>query len=157
MPKSTAPESLNTRMRMAAIQPNSTDSKNVDDLITSNTTLTVVDADNSKTIVPAQDYLSLKSQITVDDKVKSGDYFTIKYSDTVQVYELNPEDIKNIGDIKDPNNGETIATAKHDTANNLITYTFTDYVDRFNSVKMGINYSIYMDADTIPVDRRCSF
>ncbi|MFW2706497.1 SdrD B-like domain-containing protein, partial [Staphylococcus aureus] len=66
----------------------------------------------------------------------------------------NPEDIKNIGDIKDPNNGETIATAKHDTANNLITYTFTDYVDRFNSVKMGINYSIYMDADTIPVDKK---
>ncbi|MFW2637864.1 SdrD B-like domain-containing protein, partial [Staphylococcus aureus] len=88
------------------------------------------------------------------DKVKSGDYFTIKYSDTVQVYGLNPEDIKNIGDIKDPNNGETIATAKHDTANNLITYTFTDYVDRFNSVKMGINYSIYMDADTIPVDKK---
>ncbi|MFW2628858.1 SdrD B-like domain-containing protein, partial [Staphylococcus aureus] len=84
----------------------------------------------------------------------SGDYFTIKYSDTVQVYGLNPEDIKNIGDIKDPNNGETIATAKHDTANNLITYTFTDYVDRFNSVKMGINYSIYMDADTIPVDKK---
>ncbi|HDP4223463.1 TPA: carboxypeptidase regulatory-like domain-containing protein, partial [Staphylococcus aureus] len=154
LPKSTAPKRLNTRMRMAAIQPNSTDSKNVNDLITSNTTLTVVDADNSKTIVPAQDYLSLKSQITVDDKVKSGDYFTIKYSDTVQVYGLNPEDIKNIGDVKDPNNGETIATAKHDTANNLITYTFTDYVDRFNSVKMGINYSIYMDADTIPVDKK---
>ncbi|HCT3141255.1 TPA: carboxypeptidase regulatory-like domain-containing protein, partial [Staphylococcus aureus] len=154
LPKSTAPKRLNTRMRMAAIQPNSTDPKNVNDLITSNTTLTVVDADNSKTIVPAQDYLSLKSQITVDDKVKSGDYFTIKYSDTVQVYGLNPEDIKNIGDIKDPNNGETIATAKHDTANNLITYTFTDYVDRFNSVKMGINYSIYMDADTIPVDKK---
>ncbi|MDG5302241.1 SdrD B-like domain-containing protein, partial [Staphylococcus aureus] len=153
-PKTTEPKRLNTRMRIAAIQPNSTDSKNVNDLITSNTTLTVVDADNSKTIVPAQDYLSLKSQITVDDKVKSGDYFTIKYSDTVQVYGLNPEDIKNIGDIKDPNNGETIATAKHDTANNLITYTFTDYVDRFNSVKMGINYSIYMDADTIPVDKK---
>ncbi|HDT6323731.1 TPA: carboxypeptidase regulatory-like domain-containing protein, partial [Staphylococcus aureus] len=154
MPKSTAPKRLNTRMRIAAVQPSSTDSKNVNDLITSNTTLTVVDADNSKTIVPAQDYLSLKSQITVDDKVKSGDYFTIKYSDTVQVYGLNPEDIKNIGDIKDPNNGETIATAKHDTANNIITYTFTDYVDRFNSVQMGINYSIYMDADTIPVDKK---
>ncbi|WP_070027298.1 SdrD B-like domain-containing protein, partial [Staphylococcus aureus] len=153
-PKTTEPKRLNTRMRIAAIQPNSTDSKNVNDLITSNTTLTVVDADNSKTIVPAQDYLSLKSQITVDDKVKSGDYFTIKYSDTVQVYGLNPEDIKNIGDIKDPNNGGTIATAKHDTANNLITYTFTDYVDRFNSVQMGINYSIYMDADTIPVDKK---
>ncbi|MBZ6424990.1 MAG: hydrolase, partial [Staphylococcus aureus] len=81
-PKTTEPKRLNTRMRIAAIQPNSTDSKNVNDLITSNTTLTVVDADNSKTIVPAQDYLSLKSQITVDDKVKSGDYFTIKYSDT---------------------------------------------------------------------------
>ncbi|OHS08345.1 hydrolase, partial [Staphylococcus aureus] len=153
LPKSTAPKRLNTRMRIAAVQPSSTEAKNVNDLITSNTTLTVVDADKNNKIVPAQDYLSLKSQITVDDKVKSGDYFTIKYSDTVQVYGLNPEDIKNIGDIKDPNNGETIATAKHDTANNLITYTFTDYVDRFNSVQMGINYSIYMDADTIPVSK----
>ncbi|HDP6331723.1 TPA: MSCRAMM family adhesin SdrD, partial [Staphylococcus aureus] len=153
LPKSTAPKRLNTRMRMAAIQPNSTDSKNVNNLITSTTTLTVVDADKNNKTVPAQDYLTLKSQIKVDDKVKSGDYFTIKYSDTVQVYGLNPEDIKNIGDIKDPNNGETIATAKHDTANNLITYTFTDYVDRFNSVQMGINYSIYMDADTIPVSK----
>ncbi|HDK4334965.1 TPA: carboxypeptidase regulatory-like domain-containing protein, partial [Staphylococcus aureus] len=153
LPKSTAPKRLNTRMRMAAIQPTSTDSKNVNDLITSNTTLTVVDADKNNKIVPAQDYLALKSQMTVDDKVKSGDYFTIKYSDTVQVYGLNPEDIKNIGDIKDPNNGETIATAKHDTVNNLITYTFTDYVDRFNSVQMGINYSIYMDTDTIPVSK----
>ncbi|WRN62619.1 hypothetical protein UM876_03770 [Staphylococcus aureus] len=36
MPKSTAPKRLNTRMRMAAIQPNSTDSKNVNNLITSN-------------------------------------------------------------------------------------------------------------------------
>lgn len=157
-PKTTEPKRLNTRMRIAAIQPNSTDSKNVNDLITSNTTLTVVDADNSKTIVPAQDYLSLKSQITVDDKVKSGDYFTIKYSDTVQVYGLNPEDIKNIGDIKDPNNGETIATAKHDTANNLITYTFTDYVDRFNSVQMGINYSIlYGCRYNSCRQERCSF
>ncbi|WP_164096161.1 SdrD B-like domain-containing protein, partial [Staphylococcus aureus] len=153
LPKSTAPKRLNTRMRIAAVQPSSTEAKNVNDLITSNTTLTVVDAVKNNKIVPAQDYLSLKSQITVDDKVKSGDYFTIKYSDTVQVYGLNPEDIKNIGDIKDPNNGETIATAKHDTANNLITYTFTDYVDRFNSVQMGINYSIYMDADTIPVSK----
>ncbi|MDR7683749.1 fibrinogen-binding adhesin SdrG C-terminal domain-containing protein, partial [Staphylococcus argenteus] len=153
LPKSTAPKRLNTRMRMAAVQPSTTDSKNVNDLITSTTSLTVVDADKNNKIVPAQDYLSLKSQISVDDKVKSGDYFTIKYSDTVQVYGLNPEDIKNIGDIKDPNNGETIATAKHDTVNNLITYTFTDYVDRFNSVKMGINYSIYMDADTIPVSK----
>ncbi|HCC4400828.1 TPA: carboxypeptidase regulatory-like domain-containing protein, partial [Staphylococcus aureus] len=153
MPKSTAPKRLNTRMRIAAVQPSSTDSKNVNNLITSTTTLTVVDADKNNKIVPAQDYLALKSQIKVDDKVKSGDYFTIKYSDTVQVYGLNPEDIKNIADIKDPNNGETIATAKHDTANNLITYTFTDYVDRFNSVQMGINYSIYMDADTIPVSK----
>ncbi|HDA7415035.1 TPA: carboxypeptidase regulatory-like domain-containing protein, partial [Staphylococcus aureus] len=153
LPKSTAPKRLNTRMRIATVQPSSTEAKNVNDLITSNTTLTVVDADKNNKIVPAQDYLALKSQITVDDKVKSGDYFTIKYSDTVQVYGLNPEDIKNIGDIKDPNNGETIATAKHDTANNLITYTFTDYVDRFNSVQMGINYSIYMDADTIPVSK----
>ncbi|XMQ60187.1 Ig-like domain-containing protein [Staphylococcus aureus] len=26
--------------------------------------------------------------MTVDDKVKSGDYFTIKYSDTSEVYEI---------------------------------------------------------------------
>ncbi len=72
LPKSTAPKRLNTRMRMAAVQPSSTDSKNVNNLITSTTSLTVVDADKNNKIVPAQDYLSLKSQISVDDKVKSG-------------------------------------------------------------------------------------
>ena len=41
-------------------------------------------------------------------KLNQVDYFTIKYSDTVQVYGLNPEDIKNIGDIKDPNNGKQL-------------------------------------------------
>lgn len=45
MPKSTAPKRLNTRMRIAAVQPSSTDSKNVNNLITSTTTLTVVDAE----------------------------------------------------------------------------------------------------------------
>ncbi|MCE3312551.1 hydrolase, partial [Staphylococcus aureus] len=94
MPKSTAPKRLNTRMRMAAIQSTSTDSKNVNNLITSKTALTVVDADNSKTIVPAQDYLSMKSQITVDDKIKSGNFFTITYSHSFQQYRLTPRDIK---------------------------------------------------------------
>ncbi len=34
-PKSTAPKRLNTRMRIAAVQPSSTEAKNVNDLITS--------------------------------------------------------------------------------------------------------------------------
>ncbi|HDJ2102778.1 TPA: carboxypeptidase regulatory-like domain-containing protein, partial [Staphylococcus aureus] len=149
-PKTTEPKRLNTRMRIAAIQPNSTDSKNVNDLITSNTTLTVVDADNSKTIVPAQDYLSLKSQITVDDKVKSGDYFTIKYSDTVQVYGLNPEDIKNIGQINQNvtnikiyrvPEGYTLNKGYDVNANDLV-----DVTDEFkNKMAYGTNQSVNID------------
>ncbi|EGQ3508915.1 YSIRK-type signal peptide-containing protein [Staphylococcus pseudintermedius] len=124
--------------------------QNVNDLIKSDTSLTVIDADKNGTIVPAQDYIAWKSLISVDDKVNSGDHFTIKYSDTIQMYGLNPVDIRNIGDVVDRNNGETIATAVHDTTNKVITYTFTDYVDRFNSVKMNMDYSIYMDSAQIP-------
>lgn len=47
---------------------------------------------------------------------------------------MNLEDIKNIGDIKDLNNGEIIVIVKYDIVNNLIIYIFIDYVDRFNFV-----------------------
>ncbi|WP_237265412.1 Ig-like domain-containing protein [Staphylococcus aureus] len=72
---------------------------------------------------------------------------------------MNPKILKNIGDsLKIQIMVKQLVTAKYDTANNLITYTFTDYVDRFNSLyKMGINYSIYMDADTIPVKNDVEF
>ena len=122
----------------------------VNNLINSKTTLTVNDSDNSNTIEPGKDSISWKSNVLVDDKVKSGDYFTIKYSDTIQAYGLNPVDIKNIGNIYDPNNGEVIALAEHDTANHQIKYTFTDYVNRFNNVKMNMNYTLYIDPKTIP-------
>ncbi|MGT2610164.1 Ig-like domain-containing protein [Staphylococcus aureus] len=56
-------------------------------------------------IVPAQDYLALKSQIKVDDKVKSGDYFTIKNATNKYKYYRSGR-CKNIGDIKDPNNSK---------------------------------------------------
>ncbi|PNZ09847.1 hypothetical protein CD118_10195, partial [Staphylococcus coagulans] len=126
---------------------------NVNDLITSETKLTVIDSDQNGKIIPSQDYIDFTSKISVDDSVKSGDYFTVQYSDTIQVYGLNPEDIKNIGDIYDKNNGERIAIARHDTSYNTITYTFTDYVDRFNSVKMNLNHSIYIDPTSISENR----
>lgn len=47
---------------------------------------------------------------------------------------MNLEDIKNIGDIKDLNNGEIIVIVKYDIVNNLIIYIFIDYVDWFNFV-----------------------
>ncbi|MCE4957797.1 SdrD B-like domain-containing protein, partial [Macrococcoides caseolyticum] len=123
---------------------------NVNSLITSNTTLTPVDASGDGTISPLNDYVRWQSSIAVNDAVEGGDYFTINYSDTLQVYGANPEDIKLIGDIIDPVSKEVIATASHDVANNLITYTFTDYVDRFQNVQMGMDYSMYLDTDSIP-------
>ena len=56
-------------MRMAAVQPSSTDSKNVNDLITSNTTLTVVDADKTIKSEPAQDYLALNHKLKLMTKL----------------------------------------------------------------------------------------
>ncbi|ELP8690935.1 carboxypeptidase regulatory-like domain-containing protein, partial [Staphylococcus pseudintermedius] len=124
--------------------------QNVNDLIKSDTTLSVKDSDNSGTIEPGKDSIAWKSAVSVDDKVHSGDYFTIKYSDTIQAYGLNPVDIRNIGNIEDPNNGEIIALAKHDPTNHTILYTFTDYVDSFNNVKMNMNFTLYIDPEKIP-------
>ncbi len=128
-------------------------SKNVNDLIRSNTELTVNGKEDG-TVVPGQSTLTLKSIVEVDDKVKAGDYFTIKYSDTIQVYGANPEDTKNIGNIIDNRNGETIATVTHDINNKTITYKFTDYVDKFNSVKMKFNYNLFIDPSTLPENRK---
>ncbi|WP_214524859.1 SdrD B-like domain-containing protein [Staphylococcus pseudintermedius] len=127
-------------------------SKNVNDLITSDFKITVNSNKDGK-VVPGQSTITLVGNVNVNDKVKPGDYFTVKYSDAIQVYGVNPEDIKNIGDIFDKKNGEKIVTAVHDTKNNLITYTFTDYVNRFSSVKMNFDYTLFLDPTKLPENK----
>ncbi|MBT2839487.1 SdrD B-like domain-containing protein, partial [Staphylococcus coagulans] len=47
-------------------------------------------------------------------------------------------------------NGEKIATAVHDINNKTVTYTFTEYVNRFNSVKMNFDYTLFFDSKNLP-------
>ncbi len=153
-PKAT-PVSLKPRSAMvrsasfADVQPTTLSGRNVSDLIQSETKLTV-NPTKTGDVVPGQSSVSLKSALSVDDNVKAGDYFVVKYSENLQVYGVNPEDKKNIGDVYDRANGEKIATAVHDINNKTVTYTFTEYVNRFNSVKMNFDYTLFFDSKNLP-------
>ncbi|MDR5604071.1 Ig-like domain-containing protein, partial [Staphylococcus coagulans] len=153
-PKAT-PVSLRSRSSMmrsasiAEVQPTTLSDRNVSDLIQSETKLTV-NPTKTGDVVPGQSSVSLKSALSVDDNVKAGDYFVVKYSENLQVYGVNPEDKKNIGDVYDRANGEKIATAVHDINNKTVTYTFTEYVNRFNSVKMNFDYTLFFDSKNLP-------
>ncbi len=148
-PKAT-PVSLKSRSAsIAEVQPTTLSGRNVSDLIQSETKLTV-NPTKTGDVVPGQSSVSLKSALSVDDNVKAGDYFVVKYSENLQVYGVNPEDKKNIGDVYDRANGEKIATAVHDINNKTVTYTFTEYVNRFNSVKMNFDYTLFFDSKNLP-------
>ncbi|MBA8779857.1 carboxypeptidase regulatory-like domain-containing protein, partial [Staphylococcus schleiferi subsp. coagulans] len=151
-----SPKNLMRAVTLADDEPQNSNvsgtSKNVNDLITSDFKITVNSNKDGK-VAPGQSTLTLVGNVNVNDKVKPGDYFTVKYSDAIQVYGVNPEDIKNIGDIFDKKNGEKIVTAVHDTKNNLITYTFTDYVNRFSSVKMNFDYTLFLDPTKLPENK----
>ncbi|RQN20920.1 MSCRAMM family adhesin SdrE, partial [Paraburkholderia tropica] len=51
--------------------------------------------------------------------------------------------------IKD-NSGEIIATGTYDNKNKQITYTFTDYVDKYENIKAHLKLTSYIDKSKVP-------
>lgn len=85
--------------------------------------------------------LILTTSLNVDNTVRGGDYLTLK---------LDPKTmIEGISEIFDPGviqapNGEIIAKGTFDPATETITYTFTNYVDFYDNVKVDIQLPIPM-------------
>lgn len=105
--------------------------------------------DDSEGIIKAHDAENLIYDVTfeVDDKVKSGDTMTVDIDKNTVPSDLT--DSFTIPKIKD-NSGEIIATGTYDNKNKQITYTFTDYVDKYENIKAHLKLTSYIDKSKVP-------
>ncbi|PCF89586.1 SdrD B-like domain-containing protein [Staphylococcus intermedius] len=115
------------------------------------TTMVDVDKDNANgdgTIYPQNfGYVKIQTSFDVADSVKSGDTFQIKYNDNLQISDyfedrVTPPSIYNAG-------GDLIATGTYDIHTRTMTYTFTDYVDQHNDVKVALDLAAYVERDVV--------
>ena len=105
--------------------------------------------DDSEGVIKAHDAENLIYDVTfeVDDKVKSGDTMTVDIDKNTVPSDLT--DSFTIPKIKD-NSGEIIATGTYDNTNKQITYTFTDYVDKYENIKAHLKLTSYIDKSKVP-------
>ncbi|WP_420852988.1 SdrD B-like domain-containing protein [Staphylococcus lutrae] len=104
--------------------------------------------DNDGVVYPHQlGHLETQINFNVDDSVKAGDTFEVKYSNNVQISDFfenrsTPPSIYNSG-------GELIATGRYDLNTRTLTYTFTDFVDKHNNVSAQLNLLSYIERDVV--------
>lgn len=123
-------------------------SNNVNNLITvNNQTLSeglyedgTIQAHDGETITYTTDF-------SIDNAVKSGDTMTVQYDKHTVPSDLTER--ANSVDIVDPS-GEVIATGVFDNTNKTSTYTFTDYVDKYENVNARLILNSYIDKQQVP-------
>ncbi|MTV19407.1 SdrD B-like domain-containing protein [Staphylococcus delphini] len=147
------------RMAVAAEQPSGTLITKDNGITNIKTTIVDVDKNNGTGdgIIYPQNYGYVKIQTSFDvaDSVKSGDTFQIKYNNNLQISDyfedrVTPPKIYNTG-------GELIATGTYDVNTRTMTYTFTNYVDKHNNVKVGLNLVAYVERDVVKNEGKYNF
>lgn len=140
------------RMAVAAEQPTGKLITKGNGITTISTTMTDKDKDdkgNGDGVIYPHNYgyIDIHTLFDVDDSVKAGDKFEIKYNKDLQVSDffenrVTPPTVLNSG-------GEVIATGTYDLDSRTITYTFTDYVDKHDNVKVSLNLLAYVERDVV--------
>ncbi|PNZ73039.1 SdrD B-like domain-containing protein, partial [Mammaliicoccus stepanovicii] len=93
--------------------------------------------------------ISINVSFNVDNSAKSGDTFTLKHSENMTTDDLPaPNEVYKPIDIVD-RSGEVIATGSYDETTKETTYTFTDYVDRYENVKAVLHLEHYIDRNVV--------
>ncbi|WP_096593755.1 SdrD B-like domain-containing protein [Staphylococcus delphini] len=146
------------RMAVAAEQPSGKMITKDNGITNISTTITDndKDKDNDGIIYPHNyGYIDIQTSFDVADSVKSGDTFEIKYNNNMQISDffenrVTPPAIKNAG-------GEVIATGTYDVNTRTMKYSFTDYVDKHNNVKVGLNLVAYVERDVVKNEGKYNF
>ena len=101
--------------------------------------------DNKKD--PNEDMV-LRSEINfnVPSTTKSGDKFTVKISDNVNLHGVS--ETKRIPDLK--YNGKTVATAEVQPDGRTVIYTFNDNINNLEDIKMKVGMPLYIDKKVVP-------
>ncbi|MBA8760504.1 YSIRK-type signal peptide-containing protein, partial [Staphylococcus schleiferi subsp. coagulans] len=158
-PKAT-PASLKPRSAMmrsasfADIQPAALTSKNVNNLIQLKEAKIVEDRDKQDGVIEAHDAeaVNFTALFTIDDEVKKGDTFTVKYGDNIAPTDYDLDAFKPV-DIKDQS-GKVIATGEYNKDTKTTMYTFTDYVDKYEQVTAYLDMFAYVDRAVVQKESR---
>lgn len=79
----------------------------------------------------SNEQFNLKANYELDDSIKEGDTFTIKYGQYIRPGGLELPAIKTQLRSKD---GSIVANGVYDKTTNTTTYTFTNYVDQYQNI-----------------------
>ncbi|MGT2693155.1 accessory Sec-dependent serine-rich glycoprotein adhesin, partial [Streptococcus porcinus] len=94
--------------------------------------------------------IAIDTSFDILDTATAGDQFTIQFSDTMKTNDLAyVGEVYTPIDITDPS-GEVIATGTYDPTSKLITYTLTNYVDKYENVTAVLHLEKYVNRDTVP-------
>ncbi|HDD0375786.1 TPA: fibrinogen-binding adhesin SdrG C-terminal domain-containing protein, partial [Staphylococcus aureus] len=147
--EATAPRSIEPRSRVALNEAQAQkQGKNVNDLITV-TNQSITEGGREDGIISAHDgeNITYTTDFKIDNDVKSGDTMTVKYDPRTIPSDLT-DDYTPV-DIMDPS-GEVIATGSFDNSNKTTTYTFTDYVDKYENVNAKLVMNSFIDKKEVP-------
>ncbi|QDW95298.1 YSIRK-type signal peptide-containing protein (plasmid) [Staphylococcus warneri] len=147
--EATAPRSIEPRSRVALNETQAQkQGKNVNDLITV-TNQSITEGGREDGIISAHDgeNITYTTDFKIDNDVKSGDTMTVKYDPRTVPSDLTDDHTP--VDIMDPS-GEVIATGSFDNTNKTSTYTFTDYVDKYENVNAKLVMNSFIDKKEVP-------
>ncbi|MBM0788715.1 SdrD B-like domain-containing protein, partial [Staphylococcus epidermidis] len=133
--KTSPHKSASPRMNLMSLAAEPNSGKNVNDKVKiTNPTLSLNKSNNhaNNVIWPtSNEQFNLKANYELDDSIKEGDTFTIKYGQYIRPGGLELPAIKTQLRSKD---GSIVANGVYDKTTNTTTYTFTNYVDQYQNI-----------------------
>ena len=133
--KNSPHKSASPRMNLMSLAAEPNSGKNVNDKVKiTNPTLSLNKSNNhaNNVIWPtSNEQFNLKANYELDDSIKEGDTFTIKYGQYIRPGGLELPAIKTQLRSKD---GSIVANGVYDKTTNTTTYTFTNYVDQYQNI-----------------------
>ncbi|WP_223837042.1 accessory Sec-dependent serine-rich glycoprotein adhesin [Streptococcus pseudoporcinus] len=119
------------------------------DLVTVTSSYLKDEVNNDGIVYPLRgETIEYYSKFTVDNAATAGDQFTMTYSPYATPSDFDMANWAPI-DITD-NSGEVIATGVYDATTKTVTYTFTDYVDKYQNVVASLDAYSYIDRSKVP-------
>ncbi|HCT1771053.1 TPA: YSIRK-type signal peptide-containing protein, partial [Staphylococcus aureus] len=130
--------------------------KNVNDKVKiMNANLTLNKKNNQhddNTIWPtSNEQFRLSANYELDDGIREGDTFTIKYGDYIRPGAL---ELPSKNTQLRSNEGSIVANGVYDESTNTTTYTFTNYVDQYQNIKGSFNILATPKRETVIKDKQ---
>ncbi|MCI2753590.1 SdrD B-like domain-containing protein, partial [Staphylococcus lugdunensis] len=107
--------------------------------------------DNNTVWPTSNEQLKLSADYELDNSIKEGDTFTIKYGDYIRpgALELPAKNTQ-----LRSKEGSIVANGVYDETTNTTTYTFTNYVDQYQNITGSFNLLATPKRETVTIDKQ---